>query len=109
MSQMGPKISRRSVMAGAAAVTVFAPALRLSAAAPLKIGVLLPLSGALAREGQSCKRGADVSTGVLAQLGLPVELAIADTETNIDTARTRAEKLIADGAQVLVGAFHSAH
>ncbi len=106
---MGPKISRRSVMTGAAAVTVFAPALRLSAAAPLKIGVLLPLSGALAREGQSCKRGADVSTGVLAQLGLPVEIVIADTETNIDTARTRAEKLIADGAQVLVGAFDSAH
>jgi len=106
---MGPKISRRQLVAGAAAVTVFAPALRLSAASPLKIGVLLPLSGALAREGQSCKRGADVSAGVLAQLGLPVELVIADTETNIDTARTRAEKLIADGAQVLVGAFDSAH
>jgi branched-chain amino acid transport system substrate-binding protein len=106
---MGPKISRRSVMAGAAAVTVFAPALRLSAASPLKIGVLLPLSGALAREGQSCKRGADISTGVLAQRGLPIELSLADTETNIDTARTRAEKLIADGAQVLVGAFDSAH
>ena len=105
---MGPKISRRTVIAGTAAAFV-APALRLSAASPLKIGVLLPLSGALAREGQSCKRGADVSTGVLAQLGLPVELVIADTETNIDTARTRAEKLIADGAQILVGAFDSAH
>ncbi len=106
---MGPKISRRQIVIGAAATTVFAPALRLSAASPLKIGVLLPLSGALAREGQSCKRGADVSTAVLATLGLPVELVIADTETNIDTARTRAEKLIADGAQILVGAFDSAH
>ncbi len=105
---MGPKISRRQMVAGATAA-VFAPALRLSAAAPLKVGLLLPLSGALAREGQSCKRGADVSTGVLAQLGLPIELTVADTETNIDTARTRAEKLIADGAQVLVGAFDSAH
>lgn len=106
---MGPKISRRQIMVAGASAAAFAPALRLSAAAPLKIGVLLPLSGALAREGQSCKRGADVSTSVLAQLGLPVELVIADTETNIDTARTRAEKLIADGAQVLVGAFDSAH
>jgi len=105
---MGPKISRRQVVAGATAA-IFAPALRLSAASPLKVGMLLPLSGALAREGQSCKRGADVSTAVLSQLGLPVELSIADTETNIDTARTRAEKLIADGAQVLVGAFDSAH
>jgi len=106
---MGPKISRRQMVAGATAAAVFAPALRLSAASPLKVGMLLPLSGALAREGQSCKRGADVSAAVLSQLGLPVELSIADTETNIDTARTRAEKLIADGAQVLVGAFDSAH
>jgi len=96
-------------MVAGATAAVFAPALRLSAASPLKVGLLLPLSGALAREGQSCKRGADVSTGVLAQLGLPIELTVADTETNIDTARTRAEKLIADGAQVLVGAFDSAH
>src|ERR1700744_3872827 len=106
---MGPKISRRRVLAGATATAIFSPALRLSAASPLKVGVLLPLSGALAREGQSCKRGADVSTAFLPPPALPVELAIADTETNIDTARTRAEKLIADGAQVLVGAFDSAH
>src|SRR2546430_15517042 len=37
------------------------------------------------------------------------ELALmnADTETNVDVARSRAEKLIADGAQLLVGAFDS--
>ena len=41
-------------------------------------------------------------------LGLP-ELAIvnADTETNVEVARARAEKLINDGAQLLVGAFDS--
>ena len=31
----------------------------------------------------------------------------ADTESNVDTARARAEKLIGDGAQLLVGAFDS--
>ena len=31
----------------------------------------------------------------------------ADTETNVEVARARAEKLIADGAQLLVGAFNS--
>ena len=31
----------------------------------------------------------------------------ADTETNVEVARSRAEKLIADGAQVLIGAFDS--
>src|SRR5438046_7071395 len=31
----------------------------------------------------------------------------ADTETSVDVARARAEKLIADGAQLLMGAFDS--
>src|SRR5207245_9243963 len=45
---------------------------------------------------------------IFKELGLP-ELAIvnADTETNVEVARARAEKLINDGAQLLVGAFDS--
>ena len=41
-------------------------------------------------------------------MGMP-ELTIinGDTESNVDTARARAEKLIGDGAQLLVGAFDS--
>ena len=31
----------------------------------------------------------------------------ADTETNVEVARSRAEKLIGDGAQLLIGAFDS--
>src|SRR5439155_3590002 len=40
-------------------------------------------------------------------LGIDIELMNADTETNVDTARTRAEKLIQEGAHCLVGAFDS--
>src|SRR5919205_2914738 len=41
-------------------------------------------------------------------MGLPdLQLMSADTETNVDVARSRAEKLIADGAQLLMGAFDS--
>src|SRR5262249_54808730 len=48
------------------------------------------------------------ANGLLKMLGLP-EIAVmnADTETNVDVARSRAEKLISDGAQILVGAFDS--
>ena len=35
------------------------------------------------------------------------EIMNGDTETNVEIARSRAEKLISDGAQVLVGAFDS--
>src|SRR6202011_2868849 len=46
--------------------------------------------------------------GILQSLGLP-QLAIinSDTESNVETARARAEKLVGDGAHLLVGAFDS--
>jgi branched-chain amino acid transport system substrate-binding protein len=40
-------------------------------------------------------------------LGVDVELMNADFESNVDTARTRAERLIQEGANVLVGPFDS--
>ena len=74
----------------------------------LKVGVLLPRSGFEAGIGQDCQRGVDVAPAILKSLGLP-ELAImnGDTESNVDVARERAEKLINDGAQLLIGAFDS--
>jgi branched-chain amino acid transport system substrate-binding protein len=76
--------------------------------AKLKIGVLLPKSGVQGLVGQSCQKGADLAPGVIRELlSVEIELMNADTETNIDTARTRAERLIQDGAHCLVGPFDS--
>lgn len=73
----------------------------------LKVGVLLPRSGHLAQAGQACQRGADIAPAVLGDLGYRVEILSADTESNPDVARSRTEKLINDGANVIVGAFDS--
>src|SRR6516225_2742936 len=114
------RVSRRHLLAGAAAgaTSLAAPGIiraqgaqgvqATGAGAPLKVGVLLPRSGFEASIGQDCQRGVDIAPGILKTLGLP-ELAImnADTETNVEVARARAEKLINDGAQLLVGAFDS--
>ena len=76
--------------------------------AALKVGVLLPRSGYQAGIGQDCQRGVDIATGVLKDLGLPsLQFINADTESNVDVARSRAEQLIGEGAQLLVGAFDS--
>ena len=76
----------------------------------LRVGVLLPRSGVQALIGQSCQKGADLAPEVLKQvLGVDVEIMNGDTESNADTARTRAERLIQEGANVLVGAFDSGH
>jgi branched-chain amino acid transport system substrate-binding protein len=108
----GVHVTRRTFAAGAGAAgmaTAFAPfnILRAQGAA-LKVGVLLPRSGFEAGIGQDCQRGVDIAPAILKSLGLP-ELVImdGDTESNVDTARARAEKLISDGAQLLVGAFDS--
>lgn len=103
-------LTRRSFNAGLVASTslLAAPAIVRAQGAALKVGVLLPRSGAQASIGQDCQRGADIAGPILKSLGLPdLQLMNADTETNVDVARTRAEKLIADGAQLLVGAFDS--
>jgi len=74
----------------------------------LKIGVLLPKSGLQGLIGQSCQKGADLAPAVIRDwLGVDIELMNADTETNIDTARTRAERLIQNGVHCLVGPFDS--
>src|ERR1041385_2406580 len=74
----------------------------------LRVGVILPRSGYLSFIGQSCQKGADLAPGVLKELlGIDIELMNADFESNVDTARTRAERLIQEGANVLVGPFDS--
>jgi len=94
-------------LAGAAATTI-APAYVRAQATRLKVGVLLPRSGVQGFIGQSCQKGADLAPAVLkSMLGVDIELMNADTETNVDTARTRAERLIQEGAHVLIGPFDS--
>jgi len=102
-------ITRRSYLAGtgAAALAAAMPIRRLWAAQTLKVGVLLPRSGHLALIGQACQRGADLSLPILSDMGHKVELMPADTESNPDVGRTQAEKLIREGAHVLVGCFDS--
>jgi branched-chain amino acid transport system substrate-binding protein len=102
--------SRRSLLASTATAGAMLamPAIVRAQGGPLKVGSLLPRSGVQALTGQDCQRAVELAPPLLRELGLP-ELAImnADTETNVDTARSRAERLINDGAQMLVGAFDS--
>ncbi len=103
------KLTRRRVLAGAAATTAYlaAPAHVRAQASALKIAVLLPRSGYLAPAGQSCHRGALVAPKVLSDYGHKVELVHVDFESNVDVARNAAEKVINDGAHCIVGAFES--
>ena len=104
-------VTRRSFAAGAGAAGLLAGTAPFNIVraqgGPLKIGVILPLSGVQAGIGQSCKRGADIAPALFKQIGYtqPIEIVVVDFETNVDTARARAERLIADGCNMLSGPF----
>jgi branched-chain amino acid transport system substrate-binding protein len=96
-------------LAATAVVSAFTPfGIARAQATKLKVGVILPRSGVQGLIGQSCQKGADLAPGVIKEmLGVDIELMNADWESNVDTARTRAERLIQEGAHVLVGPFDS--
>src|SRR5690349_21201971 len=111
MTYQSSSLTRRSVSAGLGAALAAGTApfnIVRAQAKSLKVGVLLPRSGFQAGIGQDCQRGVEITNGVLKDLGYPaLDIVNGDTESNVDVARSRAEKMIADGAQVLVGAFDS--
>jgi branched-chain amino acid transport system substrate-binding protein len=104
-------MNRRDFNKAAAAAAVgaaFSPLNVRAQARALKVGVLLPRSGVQAGIGQDCHRVVSYTAGILKDLGLPaLDIMNGDTETNVDVARSRAERLISEGAQCLVGAFDS--
>jgi branched-chain amino acid transport system substrate-binding protein len=106
------RINRRrfnAAAAGLGAAATLAPfGIVRAQPAKLRVGMLLPRSGVQGFIGQSCQKGADLAPAVVKEMiGVDVELMNADTETNVDTARTRAERLIQEGAHVLIGPFDS--
>jgi branched-chain amino acid transport system substrate-binding protein len=105
-------VTRRTFGAGIGAAGLLAGTAPFSIGraqgAPLKVGVLLPRSGVQAGIGQDCQRGVEVASGILKSLGLPnLTIMNGDTESNVEVARSRTERLISEGAQLLIGAFDS--
>jgi branched-chain amino acid transport system substrate-binding protein len=111
-SQVQGRTPRRAFTAGATAAAIVAGtapfSIVRSQTGPLKIGVILPRSGIQAESGQSCAQGADVALPILKERGYPdFEIMPGDTESKVDVARAAAERLINNGAHILVGAFDS--
>ncbi len=109
-------VSRRIVLKGAAAgAAVLGFPLPLRAQAPVvKIGAVHPVTGPLAEPGQACRLGAmmaveavNAAGGIKAMGGAKLELVVGDTQTKPDVGRTEAERVINQGAQILMGSFDS--
>ena len=76
---------------------------------PIKIGVLVPLSGIVAQGGLEMKEGIEMAAKEKGKLlGRPIELVVEDTRIKPDVAVSKAEKLVfKDGCVALIGVFSS--
>lgn len=81
---------------------------RSGSGAPLRIGALLPQTGALATAGPPMFAAGELAVREINQaggvLGRDVQWLVGDDGTNPEVAKASAQQLIDDGAQVLIGA-----
>ena len=108
--------TRRAFIATAAAGVAIAefPLPLRAQSKTFKIGVVHPVTGALAEPGQACRMGAQMAAdainaagGIKSMGGMKIELLLGDTQTKPDVGRTEAERVINQGAQMLMGSFDS--
>lgn len=103
------RLSRRLVLASglSGAALLACPSVLRAETKTLKVGVILPLSGVLSFPGIATRRGTELAAKMLGDDGVALEIIFADTESKPENGRTAAEKLIHDGATILVGAWDS--
>ena len=104
-------LDRRRALKGAVATTAAGsigfPAVLAAQGAALKVGVILPLSGVLSFPGIATRRGTELAAKMFADDGVKLEVTFVDTESKPENGRIAAERLIRDGATILVGAWDS--
>jgi branched-chain amino acid transport system substrate-binding protein len=113
-----PGVDRRTVLkgmgaAGAVGVLGF-PAVLKAQVKEIKIGSIQPMTGILAVVGKTTRQGNQLAIdhinaagGIKSMGGAKLVLVPADTQSKPEVARAEAERLINDGAHVMVGAFDS--
>ncbi|MFL9999835.1 ABC transporter substrate-binding protein [Paraburkholderia dipogonis] len=110
--------SRRTFLrrSTAAAALVAAPwVARAASAKSIKIGVLHPVTGALAYSGQQCRLGAllaieDINNagGIKSQGGALIEAVLGDAQSRPEAGAAEVERMNEAGVTAIVGAYASA-
>ncbi|MEO4040033.1 ABC transporter substrate-binding protein [Hoeflea sp. CAU 1731] len=117
MTSVKNMLSRRTVLKGAAALGVgvlAAPTVLRAQPAAVKIGLLQPMSGFLAGDGQLASIGAKVAVeevnaagGIKSLDGAPIELIIGDSQSNAEAGAQATETLNDEGVSIITGGFAS--
>lgn len=118
MMKTGPgKISRRELLAGGAAFaagTVAMPAYLRAQGAAIKVGILQPVTGALAFDGAQGQMGAEAAIkaindkgGIKSLGGAKLEMVFGDARSTPEGGTAEVERMAAEGVAAIVGGFAS--
>jgi branched-chain amino acid transport system substrate-binding protein len=120
MSRPISSVSRRrflqstAVGAAAAAGVIHAPAVLCAQGAPVKVGVLHPVSGALSYSGQQGRIGAQMAIeqinaagGIKALGGAKIEAVLGDAQSTPEGGNAEVEKMNGAGVAAVVGGYAS--
>jgi branched-chain amino acid transport system substrate-binding protein len=110
------RVSRRLVLqAGAASTLLGAPGLLLAQTRPVKIGLVHPVSGALAYSGAQSRFGGQFAVdeinaagGIKSMGGAKLEAVLADSQSRPEVGVAEVERLQQEGVSAYVGCFSSA-
>lgn len=106
-------ITRRTLLQGAAASAALlgAPAYLRAQSAPIKVGILQPMTGALAFDGQQGRIGAELAIETINAAGgidgRPIEPVFGDARSTPEGGTAEVEKMQAEGVVAIVGGFAS--
>lgn len=102
-------LSRRSVLAGLAAAPLVPGLVR--AAEPIKVGLIIPLSGGAGRQGQDVTHAVQAMAALINEgggvLGRPVEILVRDDESTPAIGVAKANELAAAGVAVVLEGWNS--
>ena len=108
--------TRRTVLTGAAATSAVLamPGLVRSQAAQIKIGILQPVTGALAQDGEYGRLGAEIALneinaagGIKSMGGATLQMVFGDARSNPEGGTAEVERMQSEGVAAIVGGFAS--
>jgi branched-chain amino acid transport system substrate-binding protein len=116
MSRVISSVTRRRFLqtTALAATALHAPAVLRAQGAPVKVGILHPVSGALSYSGQQGRIGAQLAVeeinaagGIRSLGGAKIEAILGDAQSTPDGGNAEVEKMNAAGVAAVVGGYAS--
>ena len=107
-------VSRRSLLAGGAALAIGAPSLAGAQPAAVKVGLIHPVTGFVAYNGQQSRLGGTMAIedvnkagGIKSMGGAKLEALLGDSQSKVEVGVSEVEKMNEQGVAAYIGCFQS--